>query len=131
MYEIETGDFSLRFEPYIDSGAFGDNSYERLRVTVKSYGFSGDTTMNVDKKWLADFAKELNDGYEKLDGRIELEEYRGWSRIAFLFKTGGHVHVMGTLYGSHEQEVHFSNSIDQTELREFAKSLYRELCEVE
>ena len=31
---------------------------------------------------------------------------------------------------SHEQELNFSNSIDQTELRKFAKSLYHDLCEV-
>ena len=128
MYGIDTGDFSLRFEPYIDHGAFGDKNDERLRVTVASYGFSADTTMNVDKKWLADFAKHLNVVYEKLDGRVELEEYRGHSRLLFSFLTGGHVLVMGTLYDSHEQELNFSNSIDQTELRDFAKSLYRDLC---
>ena len=38
--------------------------------------------------------------------------------------------IMGTLYDSHEQELNFSNSIDQTELRKFAKSLYHDLCEV-
>ena len=60
----------------------------------------------------------------------ELEEYRGHSRIHFSFLTGGHIHIMGTLYDSHKQELNFSNSIDQTELMEFAKSLYHDLCEV-
>ena len=130
MYKIDTNDFSLLFEPYIDYGAFGDKNIERLRVRVTSYGFSADATMNVDKKWLTDFAKELNVLYENLEGGAELEEYRGHSRIHFSFLTGGHVHIMGTLYDSHEQELNFSNSIDQTELREFAKSLYHDLCEV-
>ena len=73
MYKIDTNDFLLLFEPYIDHGAFGNQ---------------------------------------------------------FSFLTGGHVHIMGTLYDSHEQELNFSNSIDQTELRKFAKSLYHDLCEV-
>ena len=132
MYKIDTNDFSLLFEPYIDHGAFGDKNIERLHVRVTSYGFSADATMNVDKKWLADFAKELNEFYEKLEGGAELEEYKGHSRITFSFTTGGHIHVMGWLYkeqNSHGQELSFSNSIDQTELRDFAKSLYRDLCE--
>ena len=130
MYKIDTNVFSLFFEPYIDHGAFGDKNIERLRVRVTSYGFSAEATMNVDKKWLADFAKELNVLYENLEGGAGLEEYRGHSRIQFSFLNGGHVHIMGTLYDSHEQELNFSNSIDQTELRKFAKSLYHDLCEV-
>ena len=45
MYKIDTSDFSLLFEPYIDHGAFGDKNIERLRVRVTSYGFSADATM--------------------------------------------------------------------------------------
>ena len=41
MYKIDTNDFSLLFEPYIDHGAFGDKSIERLRVRVTSYGLYG------------------------------------------------------------------------------------------
>ena len=82
MYKIDTNAFSLLFEPYTDRGAFGDKNIERLRIRVTSYGFSADATMNVDKKWLADFAKELNVLYENLEGGAELEEYRGASHIA-------------------------------------------------
>ena len=123
----------MQFEPYIDYGAFLDKKDERLRVKVSSHGFSAETTMNVDKKWLADFAKDLNMIYENLDGGAELEEYRGHSRITFSFMTGGHILVMGTLIkkqDSHVQELNFSNTIDQTDLREFVKSLYYDLCEV-
>ena len=51
----------------------------------------------------------------------ELEEYRGHSRIHFSFLTGGHIHIMGTLYDSHKQELNFSNSIDQTEYNGICK----------
>ena len=122
IYQIRTENFSLQFEPIGFDKPLLKNR-EKLRVSVKSHGFSADVILNISSSELKDFAADLNAFYETLKGGAELEEIRGHSRFSFSSTACGHICVFIAI----EQDGHelsFGNSFDQTFLKDFSNALF-------
>ena len=130
MYRIETEKFSLELTPGVRQADFPYPESSSVHIKVSSYGFSADTFMDIDEIELINFAVELNDLYETLQGSAILEEPYGMhTYIKFAAENNGHISVWGRLntqnaYYRHEQMLEFQNEIDQTYLRDFTKALF-------
>ncbi len=129
MYRLETENFLLELEPkvYQDDLMFPVNT--GLNVKVSSYGFSGESVMDIDIRKLADFAVQIHELYETLKGSVKLEEPYGFHcYVEFMASRGGHIRITGYIHNGnaygYEQELTFENEIDQTYLKSFAKELY-------
>ena len=74
MYNIKTTDFNLEFTPVVDS----------VYIEVKYDGFSGRTCFDAEDFLIADFALQLKDMYEKLEGTAKIQDlYETESYIEF------------------------------------------------
>jgi len=103
-----------------------------LNISVHSYGFYANTTMDIDIKNLIVFARELLQLYTTLSGTAKLEEPYGNSFIEFLAETGGHIAIKGQLnkqYLNFSHKLWFENEIDQTYLCDFVASILDECNE--
>lgn len=130
MYKIETENFSLDLTYRVPQKDYPYPPANCLRVLVSSCGFSANAYMDVDELELDNFAAQLNDLYETLKGEAELEAYGGIF-IRFSADECGRIHVSGRLHTADayyrlEQQLEFRNVFDQTYLKDFAKSLYRD-----
>lgn len=126
IYQIKTENFFLQFEPIGFDKPHLKNK-EKLRVKIKSHGFSADVVLNIGTSELKDFAADLNTFYETLKGGAELEEIRGRNRFSFSSTVCGHVCVFITIiqkWDGHGHELSFGNSFDQTFLKDFSKALF-------
>ena len=130
MHKLDTDQFQLEFQTKLFESDMAYPVNTTLTVNVRSFDFSATTTMDMDIRKLADFAKSLLELYQTLSGRAQLEEpYGKHSYIEFSGKTDGHIKVKGKLYSDHpygsSQELYFENEFDQTYLRDFANGLFR------
>ena len=129
MYRIETDTFILEFSPEIHLQDFAYPVNVTLGVKVSSYGYSAETFMDVRVQDIAEFAVQLNNLYETLEGEAKLEEpYSVHNYIVFIAEPNGHIKVIGQLNNKnvfgYTQEINFENEIDQTFLRSFIDQLF-------
>ncbi|MCR5562666.1 MAG: hypothetical protein K6F46_04735 [Desulfovibrio sp.] len=122
IYQIKTANFFLQFEPIGFDKPLLKNK-EKLRVKVKSHGFSADVILDISTPELKDFAADLNAFYETLKGGAELEEIRARSRFSFSSTACGHICVFITII-QNGHELSFGNSFDQTFLKDFSNALF-------
>ena len=129
MYRIETDTFILELIPEIYLQDFAYPVNVTLGVKVSSYGYSAETFMDVGVQDIAEFAVQLNNLYETLEGEAKLEEpYSVHNYIVFIAEPNGHIKVTGQLNNKnvfgYTQEINFENEIDQTFLRSFIDQLF-------
>lgn len=129
MYRLEAENFLLELKPEVHQDDLPFPVNTSLHVKVCSYGFSAESTMDMDARMLADFAVYLNGLYETLQGSAKLEEpYGVHCYIEFTACRRGHIKVEGVIHNGnaygYEQELHFENEFDQTYLHSFARALF-------
>ena len=64
MYTIRETDFGLEFAPVADS----------IHINVRCDGFSGSVCFDAEDFLIADFALQLKDMYEKLEGSAKIQD---------------------------------------------------------
>lgn len=129
MYNIESGSFSLELKPKVFEEDLKCPTNTILTVRLTSDGYSADSSMDVGARDVAVFAEGLKEVYDKLEGKVRLEEpYGEHNFIEFFAKTGGHIVVKGKLSSmgrnGHTQELSYESEIDQTDLKDFVRDLY-------
>lgn len=132
---ICTGDFSLKFKLRVFEEDIQLSSNTLLEVCVKSNGFSGCSTMDIDIKEFIQFASDLNRIYETLTGEARIEEPYGIHMyIAFHGDGRGHITVKGYLHDvdciGNEHRLEFENCIDQTCIKDFCYNLQTFLADI-
>ncbi len=125
---ICTETFILRFKLRIFEEDIHLPSNTMLEVFVKSNGFSGCSTMDIDIKEFAEFSSDLNRIYETLSGEARVEEpYGVHMYISFQGDGRGHIAVKGYLHSGdgigNEHSLEFENCIDQTCLKDLCQDL--------
>ena len=117
MYSIKTKDFILDFTPGVDS----------ILIEVHCYGFSGLSCFDAEDFLIADFALQLKDMYEKLEGVAKIQDlYETDSYIEFAAQKTGHVLIKGIIINGkckHTQQLTFEYDVDQTYLKKFVSEL--------
>ena len=94
-----------------------------MDVEVESDGFSGKASMDIDVKAFGNFAANLYDIYERLDGEARITEpYGDQMYISFEGNGRGHIKANGMLCNM-GQILKFENEFDQTYLQAFAYEL--------
>lgn len=121
---IETEKFFVCIEPEIFETDINLRTNTKLKIDVRSNGFTASTTMDIDIKDLAKLGKDLCQIYETLQGNARLEEpYGQHMYISFVGNKRGHIAIKGYLHKGNrvgsEQILEFENDIDQTCLRPF------------
>ena len=127
-YQINTEKFLLTIKPKVFKGDILCFSNTLLDVTVRSDGFSANTTMDIDINEFAKFAMDLTHIYETLSGEARIEEpYGRHMYISFIGNGRGHIAIKGSLHrencNGNEQSLRFENDIDQTYLKYFSHAL--------
>ncbi len=126
-FTLESEQFSLtlNFEVFENDIGYGPNTI--LAVSVFSYGFSASANMDVDIIAVSTFCDDLENIYNSLKGEAKIYETYGSQIIHFSGDGLGHICVSGELCSNGMngfwQELKFENSIDQTYLPDFIKSL--------
>ncbi|MBQ9966168.1 MAG: hypothetical protein IJO95_00855 [Clostridia bacterium] len=128
-YIICTEAFILKLKLSIFEDDIHLSSNTIMDVFVKSNGFSGCSTMNINIKDFAKFSSNLNGIYETLTGEARIEEPYGMHMyISFNGDGQGHITVKGYLHSGdrigNEHSLEFENCIDQTCLKDFCQSLH-------
>ena len=128
MFTLHTEDFRLELSLQVFEADISYPENAILRIKVVSDGFSADTTMDIDGKAFAAFAKDLLRLYRTLSGTARLEEpYGTQDYLEFEAAARGGVLVRGSLHsggrGGYRQALSFENGFDQTFLRDFAREL--------
>ncbi len=119
MYTIKTSDFSLEFMPVADS----------ICIEVQCDGFSGSTCFDAEDFLIADFALQLKDMYEKLEGTAKIQDlYETDGYVEFTARKMGHILIKGILFSNrygpgHAQQLQFEYDVDQTYLQRFVSEL--------
>ena len=107
----------LRFTPVANA----------VMIDVRSEGFSAESCFDTEDALLADFAAQLNEMYQKLEGSAFIQDlYETDSYIEFIAQKRGHITVRGQITWSrnrHTQQLTFENEIEQTYLRDFVSAL--------
>ena len=123
MYNIKTTDFNLEFTPVVDS----------VYIEVKCDGFSGRTCFDAENFLIADFALQLKDMYEKLEGTAKIQDlYETESYIEFAAQKKGHILIKGVIIKNicrHTQQLTFEYEVDQTYLQRFVSELAADYAE--
>jgi hypothetical protein len=126
-YNIKTENFLLELELEIfESDISVSPSNTILKLGVKSFGFSGDAEFDINIKDFVVFVENLQKIYNSLNGNAKLEEVYGTQYINFSADGKGHIFVTGFISQiilDYNQELKFSNEIDQTVLKEFVDKL--------
>ena len=117
MYTIKTENFILTLTPVANS----------VMIDVWSEGFSAESCFDTEEALISDFASQLNEMYQKLDGSAIIQDlYETDSYIEFIAQKRGHITVRGKITRSrnrHTQQLTFENEIEQTYLRDFVSAL--------
>ena len=117
MYTIKTTDFSLEFTPGVDS----------ILIKVYCDDFSGITCFDAEDFLIADFALQLKDMYEKLEGSAKIQDlYETDSYIEFAAQKFGHILIKGIIINNkrrYTQQLTFEYDVDQTYLQNFVAEL--------
>ena len=96
-------------------------------INVWSEGFSAESCFDTEDVLIADFASQLNEMYQKLDGSAIIQDlYETDSYIEFIAQKCGHITVRGQIIWSrnrHTQQLTFENEVEQTYLRDFVSAL--------
>ena len=120
MYTIKTTDFSLEFTSAADS----------ILIEVQCDGFSGITCFDAEDFLIADFALQLKDMYDKLEGTAKIQDlYETDSYIEFAAQKTGHILIKGLIINikrKHTQQLTFEYDIDQTYLQKFVLGLVKD-----
>ena len=66
MYTIKTENFILTLTPVVNS----------FMINVWSEGFSAESCFDTEEALIADFASQLNEMYQKLDGSAIIQQYK-------------------------------------------------------
>ncbi len=136
MYTLDADRFKLSLTPKVHEKDLLEPVNTSLKVNVFSYGFSADSSMDINARDLGKFAVQLNELYKSLNGSAELNAPYGDSYLVFTAAIGGHIRISGCIHNENAygctQKLCFENEIDQTYLRDFAKALsadYRKYAE--
>lgn len=126
MHRLTAEGFSLSLELDISESDIKYPSNTIMSVKVSSDGFSAASGMDIDIKKFGAFAVSLKSMYDELSGEAAIQEAYGYHRsIAFSADKSGHISVKGYLCDDlKNHEFYFSNSFDQTFLRDFACELF-------
>lgn len=122
-FTLNTEHFSLSLSLDVFENDIQYPSNTIMNVSVRSGGFAGCASMDIDIKEFAKFALDTCDIYEKLTGKTEIREPYGRHMYLSLSGDGkGHICIKGML--NHDsQTLAFENRIDQTCFRTFACEL--------
>ncbi len=125
-HTLNTNDFSISLELEIFEEDIMYPSNTAMSVYVASDGFSAVSDMDIDVKQFVLFSTNLKTIYDNLSGSAIIQEPYGYHKyISFSSSKNGHILVKGYLCDIlKENEIFFSNSFDQTFLKEFANELY-------
>ncbi len=122
-FALNTEHFSLTLslDVFEDDIQYPSNAI--MDVSVKSDGFSGYASMDIDVKEFSKFALDAYDIYENLTGETEIREPFGNRMYLSLGGDGrGHISIKGKLHNcGHTLE--FENRIDQTCFQRLAREL--------
>ena len=118
--------FSLSLELNISEQDIKYPSNTIMNVSFKSESYSAISSMDIDIKKFALFSIGLKGMYDGLSGTAEIEETYGYHKfLKFTSCKNGYISVKGYLCDdTKENELFFSNSFDQTFLRDFAGELF-------
>lgn len=122
---LKTDSFSLGMTAQIFDLTLPINAL--LHIEVKSNGFSGSASMDLDAKDLAKFSDDLCVVYENLSGEARITEAYGEMYICFACKHRGYLTVTGYLEhidrAGNVQTLTFENDIEQSYLKDFCYPL--------
>lgn len=126
MHRLTAEGFSLSLKLDISESDIKYPSNTIMSVSVSSHEFSAASGMDIDIKEFGAFAVSLKSMYDELSGEAAIQEAYGYHRsIAFSADKSGHISVKGYLCDElKNHEFYFSNSFDQTFLRDFACELF-------
>ena len=117
MYTIKAENFILTLRPVANS----------VMIDVWSKGFSAESCFDTEEALIADFASQLNEMYQKLEGSAIIQDlYETDSYIEFIAQKRGHIAVRGQITCTrdrHTQQLTFENEIEQTYFRDFVTAL--------
>lgn len=128
QYSIKSPDFDICFQPKVFEADIADSSNTILTVFVRSGDFCGKTDMDIDIKAFAEFVDALSALYETLNGTAIIREPYGYRQfIEFTADRSGHIGISGEVcansQGGFFQKLAFENTVDQTYLHDFIKTL--------
>ena len=123
-YIIKTENFFL--ELYLQVFEFDISispSNTIIKLKVESFGYSGNSDIDINIIDFINFIENIRKIYDSLNGSARLEEVYGKKQyIDFIADGKGHILVRGfisQINDDKEQELKFSNEIDQTVLKSF------------
>ena len=126
-YKLITDNFKLEIELKIYEKDIEIPTNSTLNLKIDSDNFTAITTMDIDINSFINFASELLNIYNSLNGAIRLEESYGDNYIEFNVNHSGHIFVRGVVNNlcrnGHTQELKFENEFDQTYLKDFVKEI--------
>ena len=132
MYEINTeapqnnltiSNIFISHECYLKGNLYNTN----FNVSIASNGFSGISLFECDVKSLVQFVHEIKSLYDFKYNNVELNDTCYGSRIIFELKKTGHITISGTIYANAMlNSLNFEFTTDQTMLKKFVDSLYRD-----
>ena len=101
MYTIKAESFALELTPVADF----------IKIKVCSEGFYAESCFDTEDLLITDFAFQLNEMYQKLDGSSIIRDlYETDSYIEFIAHKRGHITVRGQIIctrGRHTQQLTF------------------------
>lgn len=126
---IDHPNFTIRLQLHVFESDIPYPSNTTMTVSVNSDGFCANTDMDIDIKQFVVFVDNLSSLYSTLNGIAIIQEPYGEQQfIKFSGDRTGYIGISGRLTSNNHsncvQTLSFENSIDQTYISNFAKSLY-------
>lgn len=129
-YKLDAVDFKLELSLKIWDDIFPCPNDSLLKIYVFSNHFSAETEIDIGVKDFVEFAVKLKYMYDNLKGEAKITEaYSDRNFINFSVDKRGYFRITGRLYGMKEfctQKIEFENDVEQTYIRDFAYSLYKD-----
>ncbi|MDF2883771.1 MAG: hypothetical protein K0R54_4335 [Clostridiaceae bacterium] len=111
---------------YVDFNS-GNPYNTTFNVKVVSGDFTGISEFEYNVKDFLRFVKEIKDLYDFRLNIVELNDICYGSNIQFCMNKTGHITISGTIYGqSMEHSLIFKFTTDQTAIKTFCNSLYKD-----
>lgn len=131
-YSIDTGNtyeqltISDIHASYVDF--YSGNPYNTtFNVKVVSGDFTGVSKFEYNIRDFIKFVKKINGLYDFKSKKVELNDICYGSNIQFCLDKMGHITISGKIYGnSMEHSLTFVFTTDQTAIKVFCKSLYKD-----